>query len=253
MREQAGFNNWAPFSVLILKFKLYREKKMKFTIGKKLGLGFATVLALILISSGLVYLKSREIQEIIVSVSLRASTIKSITCAATGLESNPEQRPPGNSGRHRATQKGAARKLFDGAWNDDIKKDVAQVDELAPKWSVQENRERWSKAKEVLPKLREAQEAAMDLAVGNSADSVVKGGNDFADKATSVNEPLKVALQDMAASFESLAAQKRCPTGLGKCFDELDHVAFRHPGHWRSVSVSPLTWAAASPQVLPRC
>ena len=46
----------------------------------------------------------------------------------------------------------------------------------------------------------------MDLAVSNSADSVVKGGNDFADKATSVNEPLKVALQDMTASFESLAA-----------------------------------------------
>ncbi len=61
--------------------------------------------------------------------------------------------------------------------------------------------DRWEKAKEVLPKLREAQEAAMDLAVGTNPDSVVKGGNDFADKATTVNEPLKVALQDMADSF----------------------------------------------------
>ena len=86
-----------------------------------------------------------------------------------------------------------ARKAFDSAW-DDIKNDVAQLDELAPKWSLQENRDRWGKAKEVLPKLREAQEASMDLAIGTSAESVVKGGNDYADKATSVNEPLKVVL-----------------------------------------------------------
>ena len=35
---------------------------MKLTIGKKLGIAFATVLGLMVISSGLAYLKSREIQ-----------------------------------------------------------------------------------------------------------------------------------------------------------------------------------------------
>ena len=41
---------------------------MKFTIGNKLGLGFATVLGLMIISSGLVYLKSRDIRDVGVSV-----------------------------------------------------------------------------------------------------------------------------------------------------------------------------------------
>ena len=47
----------------------------------------------------------------------------------------------------------------------------------------------------------------MDLAIGTSADSVVKGGNDYADKATSVNDPLKEVLQQMADSFAALSAQ----------------------------------------------
>ncbi len=180
---------------------------MKFTIGKKLGLGFAPVLALMVISSGLAYTKSGEIREIEASVERRAATEK----ALAGLQRELNQTQ--NKGRQATlagteqARRDAAQKLFDGTWNDDIKKDVAQLDALAPTWSLQENRDRWDKAKEVLPKLREAQEAAMSLAVGTNPDSVVKGGNDFADKATTVNEPLKVSLQDMSDSFASLSAQ----------------------------------------------
>ncbi len=179
---------------------------MKFTIGTKLGLGFAIVLALMLISSGLTYKKSRDVREIGVEVDWRASTEK----ALTGLQRDLNQTQ--SKGRHailagtEQARRDVARKAFNSAW-EDIKEDVAQLDDLAPKWSLQENRDRWVIAKEVLPKLREAQEASMELAIGTNADNVVKGGNDFADKATSVNDPLKDILQAMADSFASLSRQ----------------------------------------------
>jgi methyl-accepting chemotaxis protein len=180
---------------------------MRFTIGKKLGLGFATLLGLMIISSALAYRKSQEIREIGESAERRATTEKSLTALQRELNQTQSKGRQVTLAGTESGRRDPARKLFDGTWNNDIKKDVSQLDALAPKWTLQENRDRWEKVKEVLPKLREAQEAAMDLAVGTNSDSVVKGGNDFADKATTVNEPLKVALQDMADSFASLTAQ----------------------------------------------
>ena len=58
---------------------------MKFTIGTKLGIGFATVLMLMIISSGLAYTKSREIREIGVLVEIRASTEKTLTALQRDL------------------------------------------------------------------------------------------------------------------------------------------------------------------------
>jgi methyl-accepting chemotaxis protein len=179
---------------------------MKLSIGKKLGLGFATVLALMLVSSGLTYTKSRDIREIGVTVARSAATEKALTGLQRDLNQTQSKGRQATLAGTEQPRRDAARKLFNSAW-DDCQKDVAQLDELAPHWSLQENRDRWGKAKEVLPKLREAQEAAMDIAVGASADSVIKGGNDFADKATSVNEPLKTALGAMADSFASLSSQ----------------------------------------------
>jgi methyl-accepting chemotaxis protein len=179
---------------------------MKFTIGKKLGLGFATVLGLMLLSSGLTYMKSQDIREIGVEVDRRASTIKALTALQRDLNQTQSKGRQTVLAGTEQSRRDAARKAFNSAWDDCIK-DAALLDALAPEWSLQENRDRWIKGKDVLPKLREAQEASMDLAVGANADSVVKGGNDFADKATSVNDPLKAVLQEMADSFSALSIQ----------------------------------------------
>jgi methyl-accepting chemotaxis protein len=179
---------------------------MKFTIGTKLGLGFAILLGLMIISSGLAYLKSRVIRDIGVTVDMRAATEKALAGLQRDLnQTQSKGRQAVLAGTEQA-RRDVARKAFNSAW-DDCKKDVAVLDELAPKWTVQENRDRWGKAKEVLPKLREAQEVSMDLAIGTNADSVVKGGNDFVDKATSVSDPLKAVLQEMSDSFAALSAQ----------------------------------------------
>ena len=182
---------------------------MKLTIGNKLGLGFATVLALMIISSGLVYLKARDIRDIGREGrhSLRPPKRHSLDLQRDLNQTQSKGRQAILAGTEQA-RRDVARKAFNSTW-DDIKKDVAQLDGLAPKWPAQENRDRWAKAKEVLPKLREAQEASMDLAVGASAESVVKGGNDYADKATSVNEPLKAVLGEMADSFTALSEKNK--------------------------------------------
>jgi len=179
---------------------------MKLTIGRKLGLGFATVLAVMLISSGLAYMKSREIRDLGVFVEMRTSTMKALSGLQRDLNQTQSKGRQAILAGTEQARRDAARKLFNSAW-DDCAKDVAELDELAPRWSVQENRDRWARAKEVLPKLRASQEASMDVASGTSSDSVIKGGNDFADKATIVNEPLKAALQEMNDAFAQMAAR----------------------------------------------
>src|SRR5579864_954698 len=160
---------------------------MKFTIGNKLGLGFATVLGLMIISSGLVYLKARDIRDVDARVEFHSSTQKVLFELQRDLNQTQSKGRQAVLAGSEQARRDVARKAFNSSW-DDIKNDVALLDGLAPKWPAQENRDRWGRAKEVLPKLREAQEASMDLAIGTSAETVVKGGNDFADRATSVND-----------------------------------------------------------------
>lgn len=133
---------------------------MKFTIGKKLGLGFATVLALMLISSILAYMKSRDIREIGVAVNVGTSTQKAIFELEKDLNQTQSKGRQAVLAGTEQSRRDIARKAFNSAW-EDCKKDVAELDELAPKWTLQEDRGRWVKTKEILPKLREAQEASM--------------------------------------------------------------------------------------------
>ena len=75
----------------------------------------------------------------------------------------------------------------------------------------------------------------MDLAAGSSADSVVKAGNEFSDKATSVNDSIKETLGDMADSFTSPTFTEHDDILRGKYFDELDPVDICLAGarNWR--------------------
>jgi methyl-accepting chemotaxis protein len=173
---------------------------MHLTIGKKLGLAFATVLALMLVSSVLTYWKAGEIQKNQDELTnVRMPTMNTITALQRDLNQTQSKGRQMILAGSQQTRKEDAQKLFESNWGE-IEKDAAVIDALAPKWPLQENRERWAKAKELLPNLRQAQEAAMDLASGSAADAVVKAGNAFADQATSINEPIKTSLQGLVDS-----------------------------------------------------
>jgi methyl-accepting chemotaxis protein len=110
---------------------------MKLTLGKKLGLGFGVILALMVLSSTMTYLKASNIkQNEDRALDIRVPSVE----AAKNLQRDLNMTQ--NKGRQTVlagtdpTRREAAKKLFDGAWGA-VEKDVAAIDELAPKWTLQ--------------------------------------------------------------------------------------------------------------------
>ncbi len=177
---------------------------MKLTLGKKLGLGFGVVLSLMVLSGVLTYIKAssiRETQERAISVRVPSiSALKDVQRDLNQAQSKGRQvlLAGTDSGRREA-----AKKIFDANW-DQIAKDVDCLDGLAPKWGLQENRDRLSDLKRQLPLLRQAQESPMGMAASGERDALSRAGNEFADKATVITEALKKPLEGMADSFAAL-------------------------------------------------
>jgi len=181
---------------------------MKLTLGKKLGLGFGVILALMILSAVLTYLKAISVKE----TEERAMTVRAPTIAALkDLQRDLNQTQ--SKGRQvvlagaEPARREAAQKLFDENWGS-IEKDVATLDELSTKWSLQANRDRLAETKGHLPALREAQEAAMKHATGSEHDAVTKAGDEFADQATPATEAIKKPLDEVAASNDKLMRQE---------------------------------------------
>jgi methyl-accepting chemotaxis protein len=99
-----------------------------------------------------------------------------------------------------------AKKVFDANWSE-VEKDTAGLSELAPKWTAQIDRDRWTEVKQELPSLREFQEAAMKHAVNSERGAIVKAGNEFADTATPVTEEIKKPLGELADSQDKALLQ----------------------------------------------
>jgi len=182
---------------------------MKLTLGKKLGLGFGAILVLMIFSATISYTKSSEMKE----SQDRALDIHFPTLeAAKDLQRDLNQTQ--SKGRQailagaQADRKDAAKKLFDGTWGE-IEKDVAAMDEFAPKWTLQANRDHLDEIKKQLPLLRAAQEAAMTHAAGSDRDAVSKAGNEFADQATPATEAIKASLGSVVDSFSKLVDENK--------------------------------------------
>ena len=181
---------------------------MKLTLGKKLGLGFGVILALMILSAVLTYLKAISVKE----TEERAMTVRAPTIAALkDLQRDLNQTQ--SKGRQvvlagaEPARREAAQKTFDDNWGS-VEKDVASLDELSTKWSLQANRDRLAETKEHLPALREAQETAMKHAMGSERDAVTKAGDEFADQATTAAEAIKKPLDEVADSNDKLMRQE---------------------------------------------
>jgi methyl-accepting chemotaxis protein len=182
---------------------------MKLTLGKKLGLGFGAILALMVLSAVLSYVKASAVQETQDrAMTLRVPTIRALTDLQRDLnQSQSKGRQAVLAGSESARWE-AAKTIFDSNW-DQIGKDVAQLDELSAHWSLQANRDRLEETKRQLPILREAQETAMKHAAGSEHDAVLKAGNEFADRATPATEAIKKSLGDVASSNDELLKQEK--------------------------------------------
>ncbi len=180
---------------------------MKLTIGRKLGLGFATLLCLMIVSSGLAYSRLREIRR----TETRLIEVR-VPSQKLPIDLERDLNQSQNKGRQvilagaDPVRKEAAEKKYEDIWKD-VDKDIAAVDEYAPKWTLQENRDLWNKAKENIPKLHDTQRAAMSIASSGTGEAIIKSGIEFTDRATSSNDAAIASLKELADSFTFLLHQ----------------------------------------------
>jgi methyl-accepting chemotaxis protein len=180
---------------------------MRITLGKKLGLSFGVILALMVLSTVLTY----QEETLIKTTQDRAmNSIFPSVRAATDLQRDLNQTQ--SKGReiildgNQSAQWAAAKASFDSDW-EAVRNDVAKLDELSPAWSLQANRDRLTETKQKLASQREFQEAAMKHAAGSERDAIAQAGKEFANTATPISEAIKKPLGEMADSLATLLTQ----------------------------------------------
>ena len=181
---------------------------MKLTLGKKLGLGFGVILALMILSAVLAYMKASAIKESQDrAMQVRVPTVSACKDLQRDLNQTQNKgRQTILAGAERAKRE-AARKQFDEAWANIEEQDTASLDLLAPKWTLQANRDRYAEVKQRLAALRGTQEAAMTDAVSGERDAVVQAGNEYTETATPITEAINKTLGEMADSFDKLTQE----------------------------------------------
>lgn len=174
---------------------------MKLTLGKKMLAGFGIVLLLMVVSATLSYretagtiaIKDYLLQNRVPTIDATRQLQRDLNQAASKAR---QAALAGNDGARRE----AAKKLMDDIWAQ-VDKDLIQLDALAPRWTVQENRDRLAEVHRLLPQVKEFHYRAVEMATGRG-DSIARAGNFLADKGTVTNDQAKKQLDDMAASFE---------------------------------------------------
>jgi methyl-accepting chemotaxis protein len=177
---------------------------MRLTLGRKLGLSFGAVLALMTFSAGMSYIKVKEVQSVEGTLmGIRIPTLDACRQIQNDLNYG------GSKARHvilagtDPARRQVAQKAFDTAW-ENVGKHFEVLSELSTRFTLQENRDRVAHLKEALPEAKAAQEAAMAMASSEVADAVVKAGNEYADVATPAVDASTRTLGELAESVEKL-------------------------------------------------
>jgi methyl-accepting chemotaxis protein len=180
---------------------------VKFTLGKKLGVGYGAILVLMVGSTFLSYLRVGDVERTQTElITNRVPTLDGIRQLQRDLfQTGSKCRQAILAGSQRTRREDGIRR-FDGIWTQ-VEKDVATLTELSPKWSGQENRDRLAAISERIPQLRQIQRGTIDHAGMKGSKAVIKAGNEYADKATPLNDAIVKDLGDLATSIEELVAQ----------------------------------------------
>jgi len=175
---------------------------MRLTVGKKLALGFSCILVLMTVSALLSYFKLEKVQdEQSVMVDVRVPTLAAALVASDRIDYTGAKSRQAILAGNQTARKEAALKSFGDGW-DAVGKQVEKMKELAPHWTLQENRDSFSRLVDGMQKGREAQEAAIQLASPGDRDAIVNAGNYYVDQATPALDSSTKALRELAESFE---------------------------------------------------
>jgi len=173
---------------------------MKFSVGAKLGLGFAGVLVFTVGIGILSYAKVKEAQTLEEYVlTSRVPTIERDRDLQSNLNFVASKARQAILAGTDANRKGAALTAYNEGWAN-IDKDLRDLAELSSTWKLQQNRNRLAHIRELVPKYKQISDEAVEQAAGHSADGVVKAGDFFSDRAIEVNNSIKQNLGDMVDS-----------------------------------------------------
>jgi methyl-accepting chemotaxis protein len=182
---------------------------MKLSIGMKIGIGFAAVLLLMLVSGVLTYFRLSDIRQNVDRMTeIRVPSMEYAQMLRNDLNYAASKARQTILAGTDPARRAAARTAFDKAW-EIADRELAKLDDLAPRWSRQKNRDRLTAIKEQLPRIRQAQLATMDTAASGIRDAVVIGGNDYADKVTPVVDAATKSLDELAQSIDELIEESR--------------------------------------------
>jgi methyl-accepting chemotaxis protein len=177
---------------------------MRLTLGKKLALGFGAILTLMVISGTAAIVKIREmraLQEYLADN--RMPTLDAGRCLQRDiLQSGNKARQAilaGNQNERR--QDGIDR--FQKTW-ESVDKDIATLTELAPRFTLQQNRDRLASIKEGLPNFRELQQKAIDIAAAHANGAVENAGNNYTDTATPAGDAISKTVGDLVGSVTEM-------------------------------------------------
>jgi methyl-accepting chemotaxis protein len=177
---------------------------MKLTLGKELGLGFGTILLLMVAGAGMSYFKLddiREAQQNILKVS--APTIEACKDLQSHLQEAASDARQEILAGNDAARRAVAATSVAAAW-DGIEKDASALQELSPRWSSQENRDRLTKIKAQMRGIQQGQQALMVAAASGERDAMSRAGDEYSDKLAPKVEQLMSVLKDLTDSFDGL-------------------------------------------------
>ncbi len=177
---------------------------MKFTVAMKLATGFASILALMIVTTMVVRQKSLEIRRV-------ETLILTVTTPSYQLSTALQRDLNVTQARAReAILSGSNVQRSDAAWTRynagwaAIDDDLAQLTAYSPKWAIRENAGRLEEIKGELPKLRKNQETFMKLAAGREKDAVIRAGDQFTDVCTKDSLAIKKIVDAMSGAQKDL-------------------------------------------------
>ena len=177
---------------------------MRFTLGRKIAAGFASILLLMIGSAYLVYSKSVQIHDLerqsltVVSPSFQLSTALQRDLNQTQSKGREAALAGSNSERSQI-----AWGRYKEAWGA-VDDDIARMTEFSKKWVIKENLARLADIQAALPELRKNQETFMKLAASSRKDAVTQAGNQFADVCSKNTAVIKKSLDAMASAQKTL-------------------------------------------------
>jgi methyl-accepting chemotaxis protein len=179
---------------------------MKFTLGKKLGLGFGIILVLMVFSSALSYRKSLEIKQIEHFIlASRLPSIQAVNHLQDNLDYSGSKTRQAILAGTEPERREDAQKRFNGAW-DRIDKTVGELEGLSQQWLLQENKDLLTQIKQALPKIHESQQAQIDSAKGGEKNAVIQAGDGYADKVTPVLDATTKTIAQLSDSMTKTLA-----------------------------------------------